>query len=197
MLRDVLVRPTTEADLPAITAIYGEAVRAGAGSYEFEEPDVAEMTRRWRNRVTKGYPHLVAVHDDVVVGYAYAGRYRTSPAYRPLVENSIYVASDSQGAGVGRTLLTELIRLCEGLGFRQMIALIATENESSIKLHERLEFRRIGVIEGSACKHGRWIHTLLMQRALGDGIASLPQKAGGARSPGARPAPKSSTERGG
>ena len=130
MPRDYLVRRTAETDLPAITAIYGEAVRAGAGSFELEAPDVTEMTRRWRNRVAKGYPHLVAVRNRAVVGYAYAGRYRTRPAYRFLVEDSIFIAPDAQGAGVGRMLLTELIKLCEGLGFRQMIALIAAENTS-------------------------------------------------------------------
>ena len=169
------VRRTAETDLPAITAIYGEAVRAGAGSFELQAPDVAEMTRRWRNRVAKGYPHIVAIRDDAVIGYAYASRYRTSAAYRFLVEDSIYVAPDAQGAGVGRALLTELIKLCEELGYRQMIALIAGENASSVRLHDHLGFRQIGVIEGSAFKHGRWIDTLLMQRALGEGDASLPR----------------------
>ena len=174
MLPDVLLRQTTEADLPAITAIYGEAVSAGAGSFELKAPDVAEMTRRWRKRVVKGYPHIVATSGDAVIGYAYASRHRTSPAYGFLVEDSVYVASDAHGAGVGRALLTELIKLCEGLKFRQMIALIGDENSSSVRLHDQLGFRRVGLIEGSAFKHGRWIDTLLMQRALGDGDASSP-----------------------
>jgi len=175
MPRDVYVRQTQEADMPAIAAIYGEAVSAGAGSFELQAPDVAEMTRRWRNRVVKGYPHIVATSGGEVIGYAYISRHRTSPAYNFLVEDSIYVASDAHGAGVGRALLTELIRLCEGLEFRQMIALIADENSSSVRLHDRLGFRRVGVIEGSAFKHGQWIDTLLMQRALGEGNASSPR----------------------
>lgn len=175
MPRDVLVRHTAEGDLPAITAIYGEAVSAGAGSFELQAPDVAEMTRRWQKRVIKGYPHIVATSGDAVIGYAYASRHRTSPAYRFLVEDSIFVASDAHGAGVGRALLTELTKLCEGLKFRQMIALIAGENPSSVRLHDRLGFRQVGLIEGSAFKHGRWIDTLLMQRALGEGNASSPR----------------------
>jgi phosphinothricin acetyltransferase len=110
-----------------------------------------------------------------VIGYAYVSRHRTSSAYRFLVEDSIYVASDAHGAGVGRALLTELIRLCEGLQFRQMIALIGDANSASVRLHDRLGFRQVGVIEGSAFKHGRWIDTLLMQRALGEGHASSPR----------------------
>lgn len=174
MPRDVLIRPTTETDLSAITAIYGEAVSVGAGSFELQAPDLVEMTRRWRNRVTKGYPHIVATSEGIVIGYAYISRHRTSRAYRFLVEDSIYVASSAQGSGVGRALLTELIKLCDGSNFRQMIALIADENASSVRLHEHLGFRRIGVIEGSAFKGGRWIDTLLMQRALGEGNASPP-----------------------
>jgi phosphinothricin acetyltransferase len=174
MPSSVLVRHTEEADLSTITAIYGDAVSTGAGSFELQAPGVFEMTRRWRVRVDKGRPHIVATDGKAVIGFAYASRHRTSPAFSPLVENSIYVASDARGAGVGRALLTELIKLCEGLKFRQMIALIADDNAASIRLHDGLGFRRIGLIEGSAFKHGRWIDTLLMQRALGEGNASSP-----------------------
>ena len=175
MVREIPVRPTVESDLSAITAIYAGAVAAGVGSYELEAPDVSEMTRRWQSRVSAGYPHIVAVVGDVVVGFSYAGRFRTRPAYRFLVEDSIFVAADAQGIGVGHALLAELIRLCEARGYRQMLALIAGGNENPIstRLHERLGFRQAGLIEGSAFKHGRWIDTLLMQRSLGDGKGSI------------------------
>ena len=174
MPRNLLVRPTEEGDLPAITSIYAEAVSAGIGSFELKAPDIVEMTRRWRKRADKGFPHLVAVEDGVVVGYAYISRHRTSAAYRFLAENSIFVASGAQGVGVGQALLTELIERSEKLDFRQMIALIGDMNSASVKLHERLGFRKVGVIEGSAFKHGRWIDTLFMQRALGAGTGSSP-----------------------
>lgn len=175
MPRDVLIRPTAEADLPTIQAIYAGAVGAGTGSFELRAPDLPEITRRWRKRVDKGYPHIVATGGGAVLGYAYASRHRTSTAYRYLIEDSIFVASDAQGAGVGRALLTDLIARCEETGFRQMIALIADANASSVGLHARLGFERVGVIEGSAFKHGRWIDTLLMQRALGEGSDSSPR----------------------
>jgi phosphinothricin acetyltransferase len=174
MLRDVVVRQTIEADLPAITAIYSQAVEAGAGSLELKAPDVAEMTRRWRVRASKGYPHIVATSDGAVVGYAAARRHRPSPAYRFLVEDSVYVCYDAHGVGIGRALLCELIKLCEISKFRQMIALIGDGNVSSVKLHEHFGFRQVGRIEGSAFKHGRWFDTLLMQRALGEGHSSSP-----------------------
>ena len=175
MLRDVVVRETAEADLADITAIYREAVSTGTGSFELEAPDLAPMTRRWRKRVDRDYPHIVATSDADVIGFAYLSRYRTSPAYRHLVEDSIFVASGARGAGVGRVLLAELIRRGEQLMFRQMIALIAAENSASVVLHERLGFRTVGRIEGSAFKHARWIDTVLMQRALGDGDRTAPR----------------------
>lgn len=176
MPSDVLIRSAVEADLPAITAIYAQAVYAGVGSYELEPPDVKEMTRRWQNRTRAGYPYIVAVSDEVAVGFSYVGRFRTRPAHRFLVEDSIYVAADARGAGVGRALLTTLIKLCEERGYRQVIALIAggTENLASVGLHSHLGFRHVGLIEGSAFKQGRWIDTVLMQRALGEGKSSAP-----------------------
>ena len=176
MTREVLVRPTVWADLPDVTTIYGEAVKTGAGSFELKAPDVIEMTSRWGNRVAKKLPHIVATSGDAVVGYAYVSRFRTSAACRSMIEDSIFVASDAQGAGVGRVLLAELINLCEQLGFRHMIAQIARENLPSVKLHERLGFQQIGIIESAAFKHGQWIDTLLVQRALGEGNASPPNQ---------------------
>lgn len=170
------LRSTEERDLPAITAIYGEAVRTGTASYELEPPALEEMTRRWRELVVRDYPHLVAVRGDNLLGYAYAGPYRPRPAYRYSVEDSIYVAPAAQGAGVGRALLAELIAISERLGFRQMIAVIGggTEHPASVGLHAALGFHQIGVIEGSGFKHGRWLDTVLMQRPLGPGRSTLP-----------------------
>jgi phosphinothricin acetyltransferase len=178
MTLDVLIRPTEERDLPAIAEIYGEAVRTGTASFELEPPDVAEMTRRWRELTSNRYPHIVAMRADQLLGYAYAGPYRARPAYRFSVEDSIYIAPHAQGAGVGRALLAEIIKQCEQLGFRQMIAVIGggTEHPASVKLHQRLGFWQIGVFEGAGFKHGRWLDTLLMQRALGEGKQTLPKE---------------------
>jgi phosphinothricin acetyltransferase len=177
MATDFLLRPTEEPDLPAVAAIYGDAVLGGTASYELEPPGLEEMTRRWRELVAKGYPHLVAVRGGAVLGYAYAGPYRPRPAYRYSVEDSVYIAPDAQGRGVGRALLSELIAISERLGFRQMIAVIGggAEHPASVGLHLELGFRQIGVIEASGFKHGRWLDTVLMQRALGPGKTTLPE----------------------
>jgi L-amino acid N-acyltransferase YncA len=178
MPADFLLRPTEESHLPAITAIYGEAVLGGTASYEIVPPNEAEMAHRRHDLVSQNYPHLVATRAGKVVGYAYAGPYRPRPAYRYSVEDSIYVDPAAQGLGIGRALLEELIRISTASGFRQMIAVIGggTEHPASVGLHKALGFRQIGVIEGSGFKQGRWLDTLLMQRALGPGNATLPER---------------------
>lgn len=177
MPADFLIRATETRDLPTITAIYGESVLIGTASYEIEPPSIEEMMRRWRELVGNGYPHLVAVRGEEVRGYAYAGPYRPRPGYRFMVEDSIYVAPAAQGAGIGRALLGELIKICEAKGFRQMVAVIGggTEHPSSVGLHRALGFREVGLIEGSGFKFGRWIDTMFMQRSLGPGKTTLPE----------------------
>lgn len=173
---ELAIRDTAAGDIPAITRIYGEAVLNGTASYEIDPPDEAEMARRWSDLRSRGFPHLVAVRNEAVLGYAYAGPYRPRPAYRYTVEDSVYIAPEAHGSGLGRALLSEIIRRAEAGGFRQMMAVIGdgTRHAASVRLHEALGFRRIGVIEGSGFKHGRWLDTVLMQRALGPGKASLP-----------------------
>src|SRR5436853_775941 len=130
------VRPVTLSDIPAITRIYADAVRHGTASFEFDPPDEAEMTRRMRALLDAGYPYLVAEIDGAVMGYAYAGPYRTRPAYRYTVENSIYIAPQAQRRGVGRALLDRLIAECEARNYRLMIAVIGDAAQTpSIKLH--------------------------------------------------------------
>src|ERR687887_2166596 len=112
------IRPTTEADLPAITAIYQQAVREGTATFELEPPELAEMTRRYRALVDGGYPYLVATLDGEVAGYAYAGAYRPRPAYRFTVENSIYLKPAIHRRGIGLQLMQRLLAECTACGHR-------------------------------------------------------------------------------
>ncbi len=174
------LRPATPADIPAITRIYGAAVRTGTASFEIEPPDEAEMARRQRALLEGGYPYLVAEADGAdagaVLGYAYAGPYRTRPAYHWSVENSIYVDAQAHRRGIGRALLARLIAEAETQGFRQMIAVIGNSSQTpSIALHDALGFRMIGTVENVGFKFGRWLDTVLMQRALGPGAGIPPQ----------------------
>ena len=171
----LLIRAAAAADIPAITAIYDHAVRHGTASFELEPPDAAEMARRRQALVDGGYPYLVAEADGAVVGYAYAGAYRPRPAYRFSVEDSVYVAPALHRRGVGRALLDRLVAEAEQRGFRQMIAVIGDSAQlPSIELHRAAGFRLIGTVEHVGHKFGRWLDTVLMQRALGPGAAAPP-----------------------
>lgn len=169
------IRPATPTDIPAITVIYAHAVRHGTASFEIEPPDEAEMTRRQTTLLAGGFPYIVAENDSGIAGYAYAGPYRTRPAYRWSVEDSVYVNPNAHRRGVGRALLERLIAESEQRGFRQMIAVIGDSAQtSSIELHRVLGFRLIGAIENVGYKFDRWLDTVLMQRHLGSGAATKP-----------------------
>jgi phosphinothricin acetyltransferase len=173
----VLIRPAAKSDLSTITAIYGHSVLHGTASFEIEPPDEAEMRNRFDALIDQGYPYIVAEIGGRVLGYAYAGAYRTRPAYRFSVEDSIYVAADAQGQGLGRALLAELISLSESKGFRQMIAVIGdSRNFASIALHRSQGFIFSGTIHSVGFKHGRWLDSVIMQRALGKGDTELPSE---------------------
>jgi L-amino acid N-acyltransferase YncA len=169
------LRPALPADIPAIAAIYGHHVIHGLASFETEPPSAAEMTSRHAAIVASGYPYLVATDDAQVLGYAYASAFRTRPAYRYTVEDSVYVAPDAVGRGTGRALLTRLIAECEARGYRQMLAVIGdSDNAPSIRLHAACGFGRMAVFNGTGFKHGRWVDTVFMQRALGAGDQTPP-----------------------
>ena len=171
----VTVRRAALADIPAITRIYTHAVDHGTASFELSAPDEGEMTRRFNELTTGGFPYLVAVIDGAVVGYAYAGPYRARPAYRFTVENSVYVAHDSHRRGVGKALLEALIEASTEKGFRLMVAVIGDSNQAaSIGLHEAAGFKHAGVFENIGYKFDRWLDTVLMQCALGKGTSAPP-----------------------
>jgi L-amino acid N-acyltransferase YncA len=169
------IRPTAEADLPFITEIYEHAVRYGTATFELTPPDLAEMTRRFRALMDGGFPYFVASLDGRVVGYAYAGAYRPRPAYRFTLENSVYLEPAIHRRGVGLQLMQRLIIACETLGYRQMIAVIGdSANAGSIGVHTRCGFQMIGTQANVGFKFGRWLDTVTMQRALGEGATTLP-----------------------
>jgi len=163
------IRPATPADLPAIQAIYAHHVLTGTGSFEETPPDLEEMTRRYQDVTGRGLPYLVAEDDNGIAGYAYAGLFRTRSAYRFTVEDSVYVAADRQGRGVGRQLLTALIDICRAAGVREILAVIGDSgNAGSIALHASQGFRLVGTLERVGLKFGRWLDVVIMQCSLAD-----------------------------
>lgn len=171
------LRPATVADLDAITVIYDHAVRHGTASYELEPPSRSDMAARFAALTDAGYPYLVAEDfGGKIAGYAYAGPFRPRPAYRFIVEDSIYIAPDHQGLGLGRQLLPALVAACEQLGFRQILAVIGdgSPESASVRLHAALGFRLAGTLQGSGYKHGRWLDTVIMQLAINGGSTMPP-----------------------
>lgn len=170
------IRPAKTSDIPAITCIYAEAVTHGTASFELEPPDESEMARRMSDLTGKGFPYIVAEAGGELAGYAYVGPFRTRPAYRLTVENSVYVAPSNHRSGVGRALLIALIEASEKAGHRQMIAVIgdSTQQQASIALHAACGFKHIGILPDSGFKHGRWLDTVLMQRTIGAGGTTNP-----------------------
>jgi L-amino acid N-acyltransferase YncA len=174
-MNPVSIRPAQPSDLAAVTRIYAQAVRHSTATFEIEPPDEHEMMRRYQALRAGDHPILVAEVDGVVAGYAYVGPFRARAAFRWTVEDSIYVEPPLQRCGLGRKLLHQLIAESEARGFRQMLAVIGdSANRPSIELHRTMGFRPIGTFSNVGFKFGRWLDSVLMQRAIGRGAATPP-----------------------
>ncbi|MDI7862422.1 N-acetyltransferase family protein [Rhizobiaceae bacterium n13] len=171
----VRIRDASLSDIASITAIYRESVLHGVASYELSPPDEAEMTARFVSITEKHYPYIGAEDENgAFLGYAYASPFRTRPAYRWLVEDSIYLAPEARGKGAGRALLAALVERCTALGFRSMVAVIGGAHPASVAVHRACGFEESGLLKATGFKHGRWLDTALMQRQLGEGATSEP-----------------------
>ena len=174
-MADVSIRNARPGDIAAITGIYAHAVTHGTASFELEAPDEGEMARRQSALLARRFPYIVAELNGAIAGYAYAGPYRDRRAYDWCIEDSIYIAPELHRRGIGRLLLMRLIAESEALGFRQMIGVIGdSANTASVAVHAACGFRLIGAFQSIGFKHGRWLDTVLMQRALGSGDALPP-----------------------
>jgi phosphinothricin acetyltransferase len=184
----IAIRPAKNADIPAITRIYAHAVTTGTASFELEPPGEAEMAERMKAVLDGKFPYIVAEADGVIAGYAYASLYRTRPAYRFTVEDSVYVAPNMQRRGIGIALVRKLVEVCTALGYRQMIAIIGDSNQAaSIGVHKACGFTDAGNLRNIGWKFGRWLDTPMMQLALGEGAATPAKGSDPARPAGAEP----------
>lgn len=171
----ITIRDSRLEDLAAIQRIYAHYVEKSFASFEETAPDLTEIANRRDQVLALGAPHIVAVMDGEVHGFAYAFKFRPRTAYRHTVEDSIYVDPQATGNGIGTKLLTELIDRCTRLGYRQMVAVIGGKaNAASINLHKRQGFKEAGVLTSAGFKFGAWVDTVIMQRPLGDGDGTLP-----------------------
>jgi phosphinothricin acetyltransferase len=173
------VRPSREADVPAMLAIYLHHIRHGVepgAARDVEAPDLEDLRRRRKTMHRGRLPHLVAERAGVVLGYAYAVPFRKRPAYRYAVKHSIYVHHEHLGRGVGRLLMAALIDVCAAAGYRQMIGYIDAANQASLRLHQSFGFRQVGLLPAIGYKFGRWTDTAMVQRSLGLGATEPPER---------------------
>ncbi|MDB5871708.1 MAG: hypothetical protein JWQ07_1150 [Ramlibacter sp.] len=169
------IRPSTDADLPAITAIYSHHVLHGTGTFETTPPTEAEMAGRRDDVLAKGLPWLVAEEGGQVQGYAYCQWFKPRPAYRFSAEDSIYLHPDAAGKGLGKLLLAELEKQAKAAGIRKLIAVIGDSNNGgSVGVHRALGFAPVGVLKSCGWKFGRWLDVVLMDKALGEGDSTPP-----------------------
>ncbi len=164
------VRPAVTQDLDAIAGIYAHHVRMGVATFEVDPPDAQEWRRRFDAVVDGGLPFITAEVNGDVAGYAYCVQWKPRPAYRRTVEDSIYLAADAAGHGVGGRLLDALLVCCADAGVRQVIAVISdADAEASLALHRSRGFVDAGRLTAVGFKHGRWLDTVLLQRTISRG----------------------------
>jgi phosphinothricin acetyltransferase len=173
----IIIRPGSDQDLPAITAIYAHHVLTGTGTFETTPPTEAEMGARRADVLAKGLPYLVAEEGEQLLGFAYCQWFKPRPAYRFSAEDSIYLHPDAGGRGLGRSLLAELAWQAEAAGIRKLIAVIGdSANASSIGVHRSLGFSTVGVLKSCGWKFGKWLDIVLMEKTLGEGDTTPPER---------------------
>lgn len=171
-----IVRPSVDGDLAAVTRIYAHHVLNGTGTFETSPPSEDEMRSRRADVLGKNLPWLVLEVNGKVVGFAYGNWFKPRPAYRFSVEDSIYIATEASGKGLGKVLMTELMHQLERRGVRKVMAVIGdSANQGSIGLHRSAGFEQVGVIEACGWKFGRWLDIVLMQKSLGAGNTTAPE----------------------
>ena len=170
------IRPAIDADIGAITTIYAHHVLHGTGTFETTPPNEEDMAGRRRDVLAKGLPYLVVEDASGVLGFAYCNWFKPRPAYRFSAEDSIYLAPDAQGLGLGRLLLTELMAQAERAGVRKLIAVIGdSANNGSIELHKACGFTHVGILSACGWKFDRWLDVVMMERSIGLGSSAAPE----------------------
>lgn len=160
------IRPSVEADVPRICAIYNHYIRETVVTFEETPLGVAEMARRIDD-VRGRFPWLVVEQGGAVAGYAYASLWKARSAYRFAVESTIYLAPEAVGRGLGTGLYRALLEALPQCDVHRVVGCLALPNERSVALHEKLGFRKIGVFDQVGFKFGRWVDVGYWELALG------------------------------
>ncbi|GKQ53639.1 GNAT family N-acetyltransferase [Bradyrhizobium sp. Ce-3] len=170
----MIIHPATEQDIPAITAIFNEAVVNSSAIWTEKQDSEAERLAWMQARLALGYPVLVAAEGAEVLGYGTFGDFRAFPGYRYSVEHSVYIHADHRGRGLGRIIVDQLITAATALGKHVMIAGIDGGNPASLRLHAQAGFVEVARMPEVGRKFGRWLELVFMQRLLDAAGAARP-----------------------
>lgn len=165
----VLIRRATAADVPAIWAIYNDAVATTTATWDYDPQPLAERQAWFAGHEVSGHAVLVAEVDGRVLGWGAWGPYRAKHGYRLTMEHSVYVDAAARGRGVGRLLLAGLIDTAREAGVHVLVGAVTDDNEVSIALHRAFGFAEVGRMPQVGVKFGRWLTLVLLQLTLDDG----------------------------
>jgi L-amino acid N-acyltransferase YncA len=165
-LPEAAIRPARDGDAQAIAAIYAWHVANGTATFDTVAPDANAWAEKIADFAARGFPFLVSERAGAVMAYAYAARFRDRAAYAHTCEDSIYVAHDARGCGMGTALLLSLIDAARAAGFQQMIAVVGGGEPASVALHAKCGFVHAGRMRNVGFKFGRLLDTVYMQRDL-------------------------------
>nr|QGU17961.1 phosphinothricin acetyltransferase [uncultured microorganism] len=162
------IREATIDDMKFVTGIYAHHVVSSTASFELVPPSIRQIKRTFQEINQSDLPYLVAEAGNKILGFCYAASYRSRPAYKFTVENSVYIAPNNEGLGVGTSLLTVLLNKLGNGDFKTVVAVIGDSgNLASIRLHKKCGFAEVGVLKSVGFKFGHWVDTVIMQRVLG------------------------------
>jgi L-amino acid N-acyltransferase YncA len=162
----VQIRAFQEEDVQSILEIINYNILNSTALYDYAPRTIAQQTAIFKEKIDKGFPILVAIEGEKLVGFAYYSEFRFREAYKFTVEHSVYAHPNHVGKGIGKLLLTELIACAKNQNLHTMIGVIDSENESSISFHESFGFVKQGILTETGFKFNRWLHSVLMQKML-------------------------------
>lgn len=165
-MEKIQLRPYKSEDAEAIVAIINYNILNSTALYDYQPRTLEQQQTIFEEKLVKGFPVIVVTIDKVVVGFGYYSEFRFREAYKYTVEHSVYVSNDYHGKGIGKLLMNKLIALAKQQKLHTMVAVIDSENQSSIAFHEQFGFEIVGIIKESGYKFDRWLHSVIMQLML-------------------------------
>ena len=163
---EIKIRPYQTEDTQAILDIINHNILHSTALYDYQIRSYEQQQNILEEKISKNFPVIVAELNGQAVGFGMYSEFRFREAYKFTVEHSVYVNEAFHGKGIGKLLLAELISLARKQKLHTMIAVIDSENQSSVEFHEKFGFKTVGIIKESGYKFDRWLHSVFMQLIL-------------------------------